>query len=368
MFRQSSFIVIFIICVLIHSCEAETKDKRLATIINNNFYLYLSDRNYTDYLESSSRPYDSLVFFSVTDPRYQCRACSEVDSVPQEMARSYKSYYTPDKPVVFVKLYFEESKEVYRNYNFDTVPVIAYIPKSAKLTSKSHWKIEKKNIYEKQDFSVSALFSFFNTKTGLNVKPAISESNIYISLLIVIVITVVICYMMPFGDNLWNAAQNRYNWFILVMIVLFVCIAGLPYDIIHKTSLYQQNPYSPSSYIYVVRDIPSYIYVLEGFSISFWVITAGISAILMIQSPVLFKNSFQAQFMFCLCLSIFIAGIWEYWKDYVYKNKWIENGVMQHFYTIIDSFSKWTNPRYRQKIQKKIYKYFNKIQKELSSL
>jgi len=236
-------LALFLTAVLVQGSDIGTRksEELRAKVLGHSDIPKLSAAEYKYFLEEAPRPYDVVVFFTAPN----CNMCDEVESELATVANLYKksgaiypqnSENKKQRAVYFVKMAFEAStKDIFVGLQFRSVPnILVSTPKILRL--RDNEKVEHYRSFMWQismsdgTLTSQKLLEHVNKKTGRDVQ--YKESIINLFIVLVFLIGILGAGVLAFLKFRPFFLSNKL-WFIGSMIVYFICMSGIVYNILH---------------------------------------------------------------------------------------------------------------------------------------
>jgi len=238
------FIVFFLLFVAISRASEEgiSKSHELREMIEHEgtSVITLNATGYHYYLEELPRPYDVVIFFTADN----CNYCDEIYTEYVDLAQMYKQnnahYPNKDKKqraVYFAKIvYTLETKDIFGKFNFMSVPnLFVSTPRMAKLKDAERVEYLKQFLWQitgtNGHVTSTKLLEVVNKKVGRTVEYKESIFNLVFVFAVFLVLGI-IAYHLFFAFRKFFI--NNKLWFVGSIIIYFICMSGVVYNIIHN--------------------------------------------------------------------------------------------------------------------------------------
>jgi len=288
----------------------------------------ISADEYRYFIDESPRPYDVVVFF--TAPK--CAMCDDIEEELNNVFNLYKKggaiYPYSDgnnkqRAVYFVKVVFEEAtRSIFMAFNFRSVPhIFVSTPKMLRLKENEKGEYYRNYLWQisMSDGTLTSqkLLEHVNKKTGRNVEYKESILNLLVVLIVLgSFLGVGVLAFLKFRPFFLNSKL----WFIGSMLVYFICMSGIVYNIIHGVPF---NNVGKDGNVEWFHSGGRSQFGAEGYIMSGTISILGLLFILLLNIPKLgFDSStgriaYIAAFLLIFLVLKWVEGIYK-WKSSFY--------------------------------------------------
>ena len=314
--------------ILPRRVTSEFKHRQLSELSHkegSRHIVNLDDGTYEYFCVSKPRSYSVIVFLTAAHPTFKCAVCKQMDYDFQRLAAAYivdikeKSL---NQSIFFVRVDYEYSPQVFKNYDLFTVPYLFHIPPYLAEKEAKDWEILPKDklqiVIEPQ---IELALKFFRDRTGI---PLEIKVNSFWSYVVIVVIFSLLVYAIEPIINalptLQAMLQEKQLWIAVSLGVYTCAISGLIFDIIRAPPIYESNPQTGEIQLFYPQSGSQF--VVEGFIIGALNLVCASSLIFAAAIAPNFKNAQTKSTCVTLALITFISCFM--WVRYLYrmKNKW----------------------------------------------
>ncbi|KNB44956.1 magnesium transporter protein 1-like protein [Blastocystis sp. subtype 4] len=203
-------------------------------MVNN--IVNLNEDTYTTYFLQQTRDFDAFILYTTIGSRYSCRLCPATNKEFARVAKAFNSLKEPvERDVLFVRVTIDNSPRIFQYHDFQTAPIITYLPKDEIMGK----KLNPDNDYN-LDFPVRAesIASFVRSKIHVTI-------NIYrfpwpqvIILCLFVFGLPLVAYIYLFRNQFVYSLLGNYRIYLVGSLIVYsVAVTGFAYDIINGPSL-----------------------------------------------------------------------------------------------------------------------------------
>jgi len=307
-------------------------------------FIELSGEDYFKYVVDYPRPYTLVVYFTADPQTIQCQPCQEIEQMLGTVIYSYKeagAQYPQTSPsksraVFFAKVtYSQENHQIFQSHGFVSVPnLIVTHPKSV-VYENNRFTVPKEDIWEfhgSGDLHPQKILDFVNNRAARNIELKTPPINTVITLLFVFLVLGVGGVLIY---KLHSFLLSPVVWYLGGVLVYFICISGVVYNIIHSVPMIGVNQRTGEPEM--VHPGQRTQYGAEGFMMGFMMCLVGISFVGLnniryMESP---KKMRIAGYL------VFLLGVYATLKiitTYKLKSPWYGPGIFPPEHYVKGSF------------------------------
>ena len=294
----------------------------------------LTAETFTHYLLDQPRPYTLVVLFTTTSAKYKCTSCEEISEMLQEVAYSYKESggeqpgISPTgqkcRAVFFGVLeYSQSTHSLYQKFGFVSVPNILISHPKSVLDEGTKFSVPREDLWEFSQASevhTQKILEFVNSRTNRQMEIKISTLDAVMSLVYSLMFIGGFCAL---GYALRRVLLIPHVWWAGGMMVYFVCMAGVVYDIIHGVPWVGTNDKGEPEFINSGQRSQ---FGLEGFLMSFVICLGGL-ALIGINLSAKMSNPWATRAAGTFCLAVLVYTAYRTVHIYQIKASWYNPGM-----------------------------------------
>jgi hypothetical protein len=220
--------------------------------VSPNSLIRLNATGFDHYVLEYPRPYTLVVLFTADNSKYKCKVCTELKEVLHNVIYSYVEsgadfpYKSPtgvrSRAVFFAVMeYGLDTQDLFVRHGFKSVPVLFVTHPKSVVFDGNRYHLPREDVWEfhaGSDVYEHKLLEFVNNRSHRDVEIKTPPIQSFLILL-----NTALCL----AGGVWVMFKVRrfllspYVWFIVTIIVYYLCISGVVYDIIHKTPMTGRN-------------------------------------------------------------------------------------------------------------------------------
>lgn len=294
----------------------------------------LSSESFTYFVLEHPRPYTFIVLFTTTSAKYKCTSCEEIHQMIGQVSYSYKESggeqpsVSPtgvkSRAVFFGVLeYSQQTHSLYQKFGFVSVPNILVTHPKSILDEGTKFTVHKEDLWEfnmASEVHTQKIIDFVNGRANRQVEIKTSVFQAVSSLVSSLAVIGGICYVAFLLRKLLLAP---HVWWAGGMLVYFVCMAGVVYDIIHGVPWVGSGKNGEPEFINTGQRSQ---YGLEGFLMSF-VISIGGVAIIGINLAAKLNTPMKTRAASLFCIAVLMYSVFRVVQIYKVKATWYNPGM-----------------------------------------
>jgi hypothetical protein len=296
--------------------------------------IHLSASDFEEYVVQQPRPYTLVILFTTSSAKYKCTSCEDVMHMYEQVVYSYKEagadlpVASPDgqksRAVFFAVMeYSQQTHAVFTKLGFFSVPNILVTHPRSVVESGDKYSVVKEDLWEispNVEIHAYKVIEFINTRSQRSVELKTSAVEAVMSLFYMLVLLGIVGYAVY---ALRTLLLIPYVWFAGGILVYFICMAGVVYDIIHGVPWVGSNSKGEAEYINGGQRSQ---YGLEGFLMSFMISTAGV-ALVGVNLAAKMQNATQMRIAGILSLAVLFLSLSKIISVYRVKANWYNPGM-----------------------------------------
>jgi len=302
------------------------KKKSLSEKANTRFEKLIKDTNNQQAIKfdssrlkvhaGSAHNYSLVILFTTNDPNVNCQMCPFIEKTFKETVKLFYSYFGNKvttssqflkNPFFFGTCNVQDCYEILVQAGWNSVPKIVIIPPKVERSAINFrdWKELELNDLPTTD-SIS-LFIAEHTRFPFIIERPLSETfGIYFLAILGIGLLM---------HNAYNKFRNNMFWFILVMGVFAISMAGLVYNSINKPPFSYKNPYNQQ--VHLIYPNSRQQFQIEGLIMAGLLSGISLSIIGFVHYVPYWKSGLNKRLgfaLFSLIFGVFYILIWKIFK------------------------------------------------------
>ena len=290
--------------------------------------------SFNHFILESPRPYTVVVLFTTSASKYKCTSCDEIQGMVHQVAYSYKviggenpsvsATGQKSRAVFFGKLeYSPQTHPIYQKFGFISVPNILVTQPKSILDEGDKLTVRKEDLWEFNmgtEVFTQKILDFINGRTFKSVEIKVSTFEAIASLIYSLALIGTLCSV---GYFLRRLLLIPYVWFGGSLLVYFICMAGVVYDIIHGVPWVGSNDKGEPEFINSGQRSQ---YGLEGFLMSFIICIGGL-ALVLISAAAKLNNHWHVRGAGIFGIIVLLYSIYRIIQIYRVKASWYNPGM-----------------------------------------
>ena len=296
--------------------------------------VHLSSSDFEEYVIQQPRPYTLVILFTTSSSKYKCTSCEDVMQMYEQVVYSYKEagadqpVASPDgqksRAVFFAVMeYSQQTNSVFTKLGFNSVPNILVTHPRSITESGDKYSLAKEDLWEispNVEIHAYKVIEFINTRSQRSIELKTSVFDAVLSLVYMLALLGIVGYAVY---ALRTLLLIPYVWFAGGILVYFICMAGVVYDIIHGVPWVGSNAKGEAEYINSGQRSQ---YGLEGFLMSFMISTAGV-ALVGVNLAAKIQNSTHMRIVGIVSLAVLFMSLSKVVSVYRVKANWYNPGM-----------------------------------------
>ena len=340
---------------------------------NLNTHTLIDDNTYEHYALQSPRSYSLIVFLTATHPKFKCHICNQLDKEYRTVSEAYNQYLkmnpTESRQLFFIRLDYENSKNIFNNYKINSVPLLFHISSSgSKVSDNFMYDINPRDQFHAGTYSLptntqfihsltysliiaketdaESIATFIKDHSGIHIP--IQRSMIWLYLTLVTIFGGIAFLIPPIINRLplfLSILRHKPTWFMICILFYLMSTAGVVFDILRNPPMYHQNhqtgilthllthllTYSLTHSLMLISYTGQVMFfypqsgsqfVMEGFIIGFLNILCAISLIVMSMYAPAFKSESTKNTVLIIGFIVFFFCFTSIRGLYKMKNRW----------------------------------------------
>jgi oligosaccharyltransferase complex subunit gamma len=262
-------------------------DKLRALSYSSGGIISFSSEDFLEYAIRMPRPYTLVVLFTTSSAKYKCTACEEVQQMYEQVVYSYKEagadqpVSSPDgqksRAVFFAVMeYSQQTHNIFNKLGFFSVPNLLVTHPRSITEANDKFIIPKEDLWEispSVEIHAYKVIEFINGRSQRSVELKTSVLDAVLSLTYLLSLIGIVGFAV---FKLRTLLMIPVVWFAGGILIYFICMAGVVYDIIHGVPWVGSTSKGEAEYINSGQRSQ---YGLEGFLMSFMISTAGVALV-----------------------------------------------------------------------------------------
>ena len=299
-----------------------------ANAVNNVIELELEQ--YNEFILTHPRPYDAVILYTL---KHRCVICETTRIEFEQVAASFhKSGATkPDmkfkKRAVFFFVVFYSTKvsRIFADLKLQSTSAVLFSEPASVLLGENNLpyiNYEEENLLtmkEKQSNNADKhkIVEFINNRTKRNVK--LTKDPIKLAFIFgFLLVLAKIAHFLLVHRRSW--VINRHLWLAVAVVILICCFGGMPYNLIHKASLFKRD--AQGKVLDIVSSNQRSQYAGEGLVMGILLVIAGMCFVLFSKIPKIFTNMWVVRILSMLILIFILILIRVIGTVFNFKAKW----------------------------------------------
>lgn len=317
------YLVVLLIINQVLSIDLSTQGSHKLEKLKNLYYrvpgpLFISSNQFDEFVLSQPRPYTLIILFL---------SFNRKSSDYKDLINAYEivqNSFTPSPtsypyPIYFAVIeYLKDSETLFKSQNFTSHSAIL-ITNPETLTQEdgffsypesNHLKIEKFS-----EISAEKILNFLNLslKLQIEIKKTLSEKFL---LLFFAISSLALTCIAIFESRKFLLKPKA--WFFLSLVVYFICMGGVVYDILRTPALMGKNREDKLEFFTGQKKTQ---YLVEGFLMSFIMCLSGICVIGLHKAREI-ENELNMRVVVCLLICTLIMCLSKLTQGYRLKASW----------------------------------------------
>lgn len=244
----------------------------------------LNTTGYYHYVVDEPRPYILVVYFTADVAKFKCQQCETIQALLQQVIYSYKESETEKAsddfshvPVFFAEMeYTPETQEIFQKHEFMSAPNL-FVSKPNSVINGKVFSVKKEDMWEfnmGSEVHAYKLLEFINNRSGRDIEmktPPLEALMMVVYMGLMIVALSVIVYRLK------GLLLVPYMWLFGSVLIYFICISGVVYDIIHGVPMVGMNQKTGAPEI--IHTGQRSQYGAEGFIMGFLITMGGLGIV-----------------------------------------------------------------------------------------
>lgn len=287
----------------------------------------LDDNTYEHYALQSPRSYSLIVFLTATHPKFKCHICNQLDKEYRTVSEAYNQYLkmnpTESRQLFFIRLDYENSKNIFNNYKINSVPLLFHISSSgSKVSDNFIYDINPRDqFHAAKETDAESIANFIKDHSGIHIP--IQRSMIWLYLTLVTIFGGIAFLIPPIINRLplfLSILRHKPTWFMICILFYLMSTAGVVFDILRNPPMYHQNHQTGQVMFFYPQSGSQF--VMEGFIIGFLNILCAISLIVMSMYAPAFKSESTKNTVLIVGFIVFFFCFTSIRGLYKMKNRW----------------------------------------------
>ncbi|CAG9323704.1 unnamed protein product [Blepharisma stoltei] len=244
----------------------------------------LNTTGYYHYIVDSPRPYIVVVYFTADVTKFKCLQCEQIHGLLDQVIYSYKTAGAESNsddptqlPVFFAEIeYLTETQEIFQKHEFMSAPNLFVSKPKNILNNGKTFTVKREDMWEfnmGSDAHAYKLLEFINNRSGRNIQ---MQTPVLQSLMMFIYMVAIFLFIATLVYKLKDLLLVPYMWLFGSILVYFVCISGVVYDIIHGVPMVGSGQKGVPELIHSGQRSQ---YGAEGFLMGFLITIGGLGVV-----------------------------------------------------------------------------------------